>query len=302
MGDAFSLIASSAHMINTSAAEGRWMSIRYTKSLLALVAAATVAACSGHDVDKAAEAHVAHHGGGHSGSDKAAAELAFLFPGGDHKGWAKFTKGHGHGAQPDTPLVKLPTAVREKLIHQLSLTALLVARYPTVKSAEAAGYRRHGPFVPGMGTHYVGGVNARGDILTDEEILQPAALIYAGDAPDSPLTGFMYVHEGQSANAQGPEGFAGPNDRWHQHIGLCTFPQENGVLDVLGNEGKISRAKCESKGGTYVERTQHMVHVWTAPAYTNPLGVFADRNPAITCTDGSYHSSAGTGKSRCLSQ
>ncbi len=115
------------------------------------------------------------------------AELAFLFPDGDDKGWSKVENGMQHNMAPDVPLVKLDPAVRTELLRQLSLTLDVVRKYPTVKDAEAAGYRRAGPFLPGLGTHYVGGKTNQTGVLTDDDILHPATIIYAGNAPDSPI-------------------------------------------------------------------------------------------------------------------
>jgi hypothetical protein len=38
-----------------------------------------------------------------------------------------------------------------------------------------------------------------------------------------------------------------------------------------------------------VATTQYLLHVWTVPGYSNPLGVFAHANPALTCGDGTYY-------------
>ena len=35
--------------------------------------------------------------------------------------------------------------------------------------------------------------------------------------------------------------------------------------------------------------TQYLLHVWTVPGYSDPLGVFAHTNPALTCGDGTYY-------------
>ena len=36
-------------------------------------------------------------------------------------------------------------------------------------------------------------------------------------------------------------------------------------------------------------QTQWMVHVWTVPGYDNvKAGVFAEENPALACSDGTY--------------
>ena len=50
-----------------------------------------------------------------------------------------------------------------------------------------------------------------------------------------------------------------------------------------------NQEECEARGAQFLEDIQtSLLHVWTVPAYTNPLGVFAHANPALPCADGSY--------------
>ena len=47
--------------------------------------------------------------------------------------------------------------------------------------------------------------------------------------------------------------------------------------------------------------TTSLLHVWTAPAYSDPLGVFAHLNPGVTCSDGTYYISKIKGtRTECL--
>src|SRR5262249_52825415 len=157
----------------------------------------------------------------------------------------------------------------------------------TVKDAEAAGYHRAGPFLPGLGTHYVGGRMGRGgSALTDDDILHPSTIIYDGTKPDSPIAGFMYISMSMGPSGNEPEGFAGPNDHWHYHTGICLVAGPNGAMEALGFDGSITEASCKTKRGNWIAATQYLLHVWTVPGYTNPLGVFAHTNPALTCGDG----------------
>lgn len=272
--------------------------------VLAVGAAAFVSGCSraaseaapssqkaGHDAGHAAAHSIkaAEGGGGAAAARASSAELAFLFPDGDDRGWAGLANGGQHSAAPHAPLASVPAPVRAQLIRQLALTAGLIQRYPTVKEAEAAGYRRVGPFFPGMGTHYIGGVINKSGTLTDDEILRPSSILYDGMAPDSPIAGFMYMHEPPSEGAGEPEGFAGPNDHWHRHTNVCLAPGQGGAVEALGGDGSITEADCKAKGGNFLALSPYALHVWTVPAYTSALGVFSHLNPAITCPDGSYH-------------
>ncbi len=233
-----------------------------------------MASMSGHDMASM---------GSHS-----AAEEAFLFPDGDDKGWSKIENGTQHNMAPEIPLAKLPLATRTELLRQLALTLDVVKKYPTVKDAEAAGYHRAGPFIPGLGTHYIGGRMGRGSALTDDDILHPSTIIYAGNQPTSPIAGFMYISS-VMAGAPEPDGFAGPNDHWHYHVGICVVRGPNGTQEVLGFDGSIAQDGCKSRNGNWVATTQYLLHVWTVPGYSNPLGVFAHANPALTCGDATYY-------------
>lgn len=217
-----------------------------------------------------------------------AAEEAFLFPDGNDRGWSKIENGMQHNMAPEIPLARLPAATRAELLRQLALTMDVVKKYPTVKDAEAAGYRRAGPFIPGLGTHYVGGRTGRGSALTDEDILHPSTIIYDGTSPSSPIAGFMYISSAM-AGAPEPEGFAGPNDHWHYHVGICLVRGANGAQEALGFDGSITQDGCRARKGNWVGTTTYLLHVWTVPGYSNPLGVFAHANPALMCGDATYY-------------
>ncbi len=265
---------------------------------LALGAATFAASCSSAPrsiADEPGAGAAAPAAGAHAGHDMRnpdahkRAEVAFLFPDGDDKGWSRIENGMQHNMTPDVPLAKIPLATRTDLLRQLALTMDVIKKFPTVKEAEAAGYRRAGPFIPGLGTHYVGPRMNRTGTMTDADILNPSTIIYDGLKPDSPIAGFMYISVSMAAASKEPEGFAGPNDHWHFHTGICLTAGSNGVQEALGFDGSITEASCRSKGGNYVAATQYLLHVWTVPGYSSALGVFAHTNPALTCPDGTYY-------------
>jgi hypothetical protein len=201
------------------------------------------------------------------------------------KGFSLLMNGHQHSQTPQ-PIDAVTTAV---LAHQLARTSELVARYPTVAAAEAAGYTRNGPFSPGLGAHYGKGIDTYipGGVIDDTTILKPM-LIYDGTDPDARLVGFMYM--GSAANGGPPEGFAGPNDVWHYHTNTCLVVHADGTTDApLGADSEnVDPKLCQSLGGFLIENTGYMLHVWTVPGWENPLGVFHETHPAITCADGTY--------------
>jgi hypothetical protein len=268
---------------------------RFATPMLLLTIAALAAGCARNKPSSSAPVTGASHDmASMPGHDMAAmrshsaAEQAFLFPSGDDKGWSKIENGTQHNMAPEVPLANLLPETRAQLLHQLALTMDVIKKYPTVKDAEAAGYRRAGPFIPGLGTHYIGGRTGRGSALTDDDILRPSTIIYDGNKPTSPIAGFMYISSVMAGGPE-PEGFAGPNDHWHYHTGICLVRGPNGAQEALGFDGSITREGCNAKSGNWVASTQYLLHVWTVPGYTNPLGVFAHANPALTCGDGTYY-------------
>ena len=81
---------------------------------------------------------------GHDGAAGAAAEA-------DDAGFAALSNGHQHERSQDEPL---SDEERVTLAGQLAATAAPGRQFSTIAHAEAAGWRRAGPFSPGLGTHY----------------------------------------------------------------------------------------------------------------------------------------------------
>ena len=233
----------------------------------------------------------AHDAGATDGHDHARADGATPANGAsgaaaDDKGLSLIMNGHQHAAGE----VPIDAATQATLDHQLDQTRALAARYPDIARAEAAGYRRAGPFSPALGTHYVNQrdfeVNTSG--VMDDAALAHPVLIYDGTDQTSKLTGFMYLayRDGE------PEGFAGPNDHWHFHTNVCMVADKaTGTIDTpLGADtGDVSKELCDTYGGSLVANTGYMVHVWTVPGYESSRGVFSEVNPKVTCPDGTYH-------------
>lgn len=205
----------------------------------------------------------------------------------DDKGLSLLGNGMEMTGQMAAP-VELDAATQAQLDAQLERTREVARRLATVADAEAAGYRRAGPFTPGLGAHYVRDgsetLNADG-VVDDTDIDNPLSVIYDGTDRDSRIVGFMYL----SLDAE-PEGFAGPNDMWHIHTNVCTVPGADGALDTpLGADKEVTREQCSEVGGTLMEATPPMVHVWSIAGYESPRGMFSSINPAITCSDGTYY-------------
>ena len=206
-------------------------------------------------------------------------------------GWSALGEnGHQHGSG----VIELDDATQVQLSVQLAPTAQLIAKYPTLADAEAAGYRRAGRFNPGLGVHYGAfGRGADGAITgVDGEVMVPQ-LIYDGTDPGSPLAGFMYMAEAPEGAV--PEGFVGSNDHWHYHSKLCVKIGSEGIKVLLPDDDNITAAECAAAQGMYVGQSGYMVHVWTVPGYESDEGVFSGLNRKLTCPDGTYHTATTEG-------
>jgi hypothetical protein len=182
--------------------------------------------------------------------------------------------------QPDLPLDQ---ATRSQLGAQLTQARALALSYPTVSDALRSGYQLAGGFAPGTGAHYVSlsGLSGPGSINVD----RPEALIYDGTHPASQIVGLMYYAMTPSA----PEGFAGPNDHWHRHNGVCIRYTSGGIQVPLPADSDVTRAQCQAVSGSYLSVTGWMVHAWVVPGWESPQGVFSHSNPNVRCADGTLN-------------
>jgi len=182
----------------------------------------------------------------------------------------KDAEGHDHRG----PLHQYPVdeAERVQLQQEQAAAREVAVKYPTVATAEAAGYRKSTVYVPCIGAHYT-----NTSLATKFDVSAPSELLFDGTNPDSKIVGLSYlVYHPNGA----PDGFAGPNDMWHQHNfngGLCMNAQ--GV--VVGNES-TTPAQCTARGGKKVALNDiWMVHDWVVPGWECSWGVFAGECPEL---------------------
>ena len=242
--------------------------------------------------------HHAHAGSGCPTGTKANPELASAdghmhdtstcVPDIDDKGFSALGNGHHH-AIVEHPL---DPATQAELDRQLAITREVALLYPTVAAAEAAGYRRAGPYSPGLGAHYThsGAAELNPDgVMTDETLRHPQSLQFTGNDPESEIAGYMYY----SMSKIEPVGFPGTNDVWHYHSNVCIKVTPTGIDTPLGaDRDDVTVEKCQAAGGFLLPTTQWMVHVWSLPGYENPSGVFAEESPHLGCSDGTYYTVA----------
>ncbi len=177
---------------------------------------------------------------------------------------------HGHrGPFPWTAITD--PATRDLLATQLAAAHQVTVQFPTVQSAEAAGYRMTTTYVPCIGAHYI---NAA--YLGGFDVSHPAMLLFDGTTPTSKIVGLSYA---ALSGAKPPEGFAGPNDIWHQHNlngGLCL----KGAV-VVGAES-TDAATCAARGGIKVKLDSlWMMHAWVADGWPSSWGIFSAEHPDL---------------------
>jgi hypothetical protein len=97
----------------------------------------------------------------------------------------------------------------------------------------------------------------------------PSMLLFDERRDPAVLVGYSYALQSPTL----PEGFAGPNDHWHQHRGLCV---DNGW--VVAEQASGTDA-CD---GTYIAGGDFwMLHSWVVPGWENRKGEFAPFNPKL---------------------
>lgn len=236
-------------------------------------------------VPAVAAAHDAQHP--HKKKAKAAATMADM-PGmtpTNDKGLALLSNGHHHAIGEEKSMTR---AERTELARQVELTQATAKRYPTVAAALAAGYQRVGPYLPGIGAHFIrispDTFNLDG-VMDDADIANPLALIYEGTNPDDQIAGFMYYSMAKTM----PTGFAGANDVWHYHEDLCLKYTAGAIDAPYGLDHSATKQQCEDAGGQLMKQTQWMVHVWSVPGWESRQGLFGEVNPALMCPDGTYY-------------
>ena len=124
--------------------------------------------------------------------------------------------------QPRRPesITPLPAADQASSIASGQTAVAAAARLDTAAKANAAGYVVASTNAPGVGVHFVKWS------LIDKPFdpAAPSMLLFDVERRRPVLAGFSYwVHSDDA-----PAGFAGANDHWHQHSGLCIV---NGWVD-----------------------------------------------------------------------
>lgn len=175
---------------------------------------------------------------------------------------------HHHG--DPAPAVTYAELVRTSA--QLAAARAATAKYQDVHRAEADGYRAIGPYVPGMGVHYVRTAASRAFSPTE-----PPILLYERDSTGPGrlrLVGVSYLFVAPTDSAGHPQSPPVPNSLagWHKHNNVCVLPDNSASV-------QLSEEQCRGQGGRFTAETSWMVHAWIWK--DSPAGVFSFINPAI---------------------
>jgi hypothetical protein len=172
------------------------------------------------------------------------------------------------------PKGALSAADCQSVATDLQASTAFVSQLATVADAEAAGWKQAAVWSAGQGIHYVDPARVNGPFDPQE----PNWLMYDGTAPDSKITGMMFLTT--TPGSEPPAGFAGDNDHFHQHGALCTDTSPGAYPFIIGEH--MTSAECTAIGGINLVYDAWMVHVWL-PRYDNwaATDIFNKTHPSL---------------------
>ena len=175
------------------------------------------------------------------------------------------TAGHLFGPAKETALSPVDEV---RFNSQWARAIHRTAALDTVEEAAAAGYVLSSARAPGVGVHWV-----NWELISRPfDPARPSMLLFSSARGVDRLVGFSYWVQADRE----PDGFAGPNDVWHTHSGLCVV---NGWVE---REGVADAAQCP--GSWLAGGDLWMLHAWTVPDFSNRWGRFAQANPSLCPT------------------
>lgn len=140
-----------------------------------------------------------------------------------------------------------------------------IASHDTEDEAMSLGYVRATAPSGGIGTHWV----LWSQIAKPFDPARPSMLLFDERRSPPVLVGYSYALQSPTR----PDGFAGDNDHWHQHRGLCV---EGGWVVREQAPGPDACQGTFIAGGDF-----WMLHAWVVPGWDNRKGDFAPFNPKL---------------------
>jgi hypothetical protein len=182
--------------------------------------------------------------------------------------------GHGGHLGPQPWIAMTDPAECDQLRAELAQAREVAMRYPKAADAVAAGWVKVTPYLPGIAAHYMKFSAVDGVF----DIGEPEMLLYDGDGPEASMVGLSYylIHD---SDVEPTQGFTGPNDHFHRHIGLCI-----GRGGVIG-DSTLTEEECAAIGGRKASgEGGWMNHVWVVPGCESPWGMFSGASPLLDDT------------------
>jgi hypothetical protein len=171
----------------------------------------------------------------------------------------------GHSSGEVVPKEVLSPADAAVFDSQWHAATDAIPIHDTEEEAAALGYVRATGPAGGIGTHWV----LWSQIAKPFDAATPSMLLFDERKKPPVLVGYSYALQSPTR----PEGFAGGNDHWHQHIGLCV---DNGWVVREQASGP------DTCNGTYIAGGDFwMLHAWMVPGWSNRKGDFAPFNPKL---------------------
>jgi hypothetical protein len=171
----------------------------------------------------------------------------------------------GHSSADLVPAVQLSPADAARFDSQWQAAQQAIPQRDTEDEAATLGYVRAAAPAGGIGTHWV----LWSQIAKPFDPAMPSMLLFDERRSPAVLVGYSYALQSPTR----PEGFAGANDHWHQHIGLCV---DNGWVVREQTSGP------DACSGTYIAGGDFwMLHAWVVPSWSNRKGQFAPFNPKL---------------------
>jgi hypothetical protein len=146
----------------------------------------------------------------------------------------------------------------------------VMAEYPTVDAAEAAGFSKFLPKIPLPIEHYTSRKYALEAWFGHFDPMHPTSLIFQRTGTTLKLVGVMYTASNAADRGELDQRVPLSFGTWHRHVDYCRAPKGTPIADLLrpdaqfGLQGSIETADaCAKAGGTFVPLVfGWMVHVW----------------------------------------
>jgi hypothetical protein len=165
----------------------------------------------------------------------------------------------------------------------------VMAEYPTVQAAEAAGFKKFLPRIPLPTEHYTSRQYALEAYRGHFDPMHPTSLIFERSGSTLRLVGVMYTAANTADRAELNRDVPLSFGTWHRHVDFCRPPAGTPPLNDwfgpgsrFGMQGSIDTADaCAKAGGTFIPLVfGWMVHVWPNEKTNNAIWA-VDRNASM---------------------